>query len=290
MKKFIISVAVLLASLSATVSCSFFQLDSFEGPNAEVTGNLIDMVTGEKMSIEAAQSQGFDWSTWSMVTTVSYGALTVYEQGYVPPTWGGAPEDYPGRDSGQYWMVRFDGQFTNTRVFAATYKYSTQKMLPCYDPEPGKDTFVLKEGKNRMDIGVLPFCRVKDPKIEYNAATKKLVATFYVELGDPNRANKVSNVAFGGKVHYNIRMLLLKQIIHGYPVADILFYKAETAVIQHRFQRGKISRIRQLVQTDHTVFRMGSHVIEDIIGTDKPGSSGNDEGHSCVLPISCYIK
>ena len=64
MKKFIISVAVLLASLSATVSCSFFQLDSFEGPNAEVTGNLIDMVTGEKMSIEAAQSQGFDWSTW----------------------------------------------------------------------------------------------------------------------------------------------------------------------------------------------------------------------------------
>ena len=151
MKKFIISVAVLLASLSATVSCSFFQLDSFEGPNAEVTGNLIDMVTGEKMSIEAAQSQGFDWSTWSMVTTVSYGALTVYEQGYVPPTWGGAPEDYE-----------------------------------------------LKKGKNRMDIGVLPFCRVKDPKIEYNAATKKLVATFYVELGDPNRANKVTNVAFCG--------------------------------------------------------------------------------------------
>lgn len=198
MKKFIISVAVLLASLSATVSCSFFQLDSFEGPNAEVTGNLIDMVTGEKMSIEAAQSQGFDWSTWSMVTTVSYGALTVYEQGYVPPTWGGAPEDYPGVDSGQYWMVRFDGQFTNTRVFAATYKYSTQKLLPCYDPEPGKDTFELKKGKNRMDIGVLPFCRVKDPKIEYNAATKKLVATFYVELGDPNRANKVTNVAFCG--------------------------------------------------------------------------------------------
>ena len=154
MKKFIISVAVLLASLSATVSCSFFQLDSFEGPNAEVTGNLIDMVTGEKMSIEAAQSQGFDWSTWSMVTTVSYGALTVYEQGYVPPTWGGAPEDYPGTDSGQYWMVRFDGQFTNTRVFAATYKYSTQKLLPCYDPEPGKDTFELKNGKNRMDIAL----------------------------------------------------------------------------------------------------------------------------------------
>ena len=198
MKKHIKSIALLLASLSAAVSCSFFELDSFDGPNAQVTGNLIDVETGEKMSIEAAQSQSFSWATWSMVTSVSYGAITVYEQGYVPPTWEGNPEDYPGKDGGQYWMVRFDGQYTNNMVFAGTYKFSTQKLLPCYDPEPGKDTFVLKEGKNRMDIGVLPFCRVKDPKIEYNAATKKLVATFYVELGDPNRANKVTNVIFCG--------------------------------------------------------------------------------------------
>ena len=196
MKKFIISIALLLAALSASVSCSMFELDSFDGPNAEVTGNLIDMVTGEKMSLEAAMGQTWSWTTWSMVTTISYGAITVYEQGYVPPTWGGAPEDYTGKDSGQNWLVRFDGQYTNTRVFAGTYKFTTQKMLPCYDPEAGKDTFVLKEGKNRMDIGVLPFCRVKDPKITYDAANKKMVATFYVELGDPSRANKVSNVAF----------------------------------------------------------------------------------------------
>ena len=198
MKKFIISAAILLASLSATVSCSFFELDSFDGPNAEVTGNLIDIVTGEKLSIEAAQSQSFSWTTWSYVTAVDYGAIVVYEQGYVPPTWEGNPEDYTGKDSGQYWMVRFDGQYTNTMVFAGTYKFSTQTKLPCYDPEPGKDTFVLKEGKNKMDIGVLPFCRVKDPQIKYDAASKKMIATFYVELGDPSRANKVSNVIFSG--------------------------------------------------------------------------------------------
>ncbi len=196
MKKFIISIALLLAALSVTVSCSMFKLDNFDGPNAQVTGRLLDMETGELVSLEAAQSQTFSWTTWSYVTTTDYGALVVYEQGYVPPTWAGNPEDYTGKDSGQAWLVRFDGQFTNTRVFAGTYKYSLQKLLPCYDPEEGKDTFVLKEGKNKLDIGVLPFCRVKDPKITYDSASKKMIAQFYVELGDPSRANKISNVIF----------------------------------------------------------------------------------------------
>ena len=190
MKKFIISIVL----LSAAVSCSMFELDNFEGPNAEVTGNLIDMVTGEKMSLEAVQSQSFSWTTWSYVTSTKYGSLVVYEQGYVPPTWGGKPEDYPQQDSDQDWLVRFDGNFTNTRIFAATYKFSTKK-LPCYEPEDGKNTFVIKEGKNVMNIGVLPFCRIKDPKITYDAASKKVIATFYVELGDPSKANKISNVA-----------------------------------------------------------------------------------------------
>ena len=167
MKKIII----LIALLSAAVSCSFFELDSFEGPNAEVTGHLYDMVTGEKLSLEAGADQSFSWATWSYVTAVKYGSLVVMEQDYVPPTWAGDPADYPKTESEQDWLVRFDGTFTNTMVFAAKYR------------------------KNTMDIGVLPFCRVKDPKITYNPATKKVVATFYVELGDPSRANKVSNVS-----------------------------------------------------------------------------------------------
>ena len=191
MKKFIIFFAL----LSAAVSCSMFELDNFDGPNAEVTGNLYDIVTGEKVSIEAAQSQSFSWTTWSYVTTTKYGALVVNELGYVPPTWEGDPADYPQQVSDQYWLVRFDGNYTNTRVFSGTYKFST-KLLPCYEPDASNNTFVLKEGKNVMDVGVLPFCRIKDPKITYNAATKKVVATFYVELGDPKRANTISNVAF----------------------------------------------------------------------------------------------
>lgn len=197
MKKVFKSIALLVPVVAMLASCSMFKLDNYDGPNAQITGKLMDVVTGEVVSLEAATASSFDWSTWSTVTTVKYGSIVVTELGYIPPTWKGDPADYPVKLTEQDWLVRFDGQYTNTMVFAGTYKYSTKK-LPCYEPDADKNTFVLKEGKNVMNLGVLPFCRIKDPKITYNAATKKMVATFYVELGDPSRANKVSNVVFAG--------------------------------------------------------------------------------------------
>lgn len=195
MKKFIISAALLLPLLSA-VSCSMFELDNYDGPNAQVSGKLLDVVTGEKVGLEAGTAQTFDWSTWSMVTAVNYGSLVVSEQGFISPNYTGDPANYIVDDQ-QDWLVRFDGQYTNKLVFAGTYKFSCKK-LPCYEPEDGKDSFVLQKGRNLVDIGVLPFCRIKNPKITYDANAKKLIATFYVELGDPSRANKVANVMFCG--------------------------------------------------------------------------------------------
>lgn len=195
MKKFIISAALLLPLLSA-VSCSMFELDNYDGPNAQVSGKLLDVVTGEKVGLEAGTAQTFDWSTWSMVTAVNYGSLVVSEQGFISPNYTGDPANYIVDDQ-QDWLVRFDGQYTNKLVFAGTYKFSCKK-LPCYEPEDGKNSFVLQKGRNLVDIGVLPFCRIKNPKITYDASAKKLIATFYVELGDPSRANKVANVMFCG--------------------------------------------------------------------------------------------
>ena len=192
MKKLIISAALLLPILSS-VSCSMFELDNYDGPNAQVAGKLLDSVTGELVGIEAGSSQAFDWSTWSMVTAVDYGALVVSEQDYISPNYTGDPAAYV-TDDNQYWMVRFDGQYTNKLVFAGKYKYST-RLLPCYAPEEGHDTFVIQKGRNQMNISVLPFCRINSPKISYDAAAKKVVASFYVELGDPTRANTIANVA-----------------------------------------------------------------------------------------------
>lgn len=197
MKNVFKSISLLIPAVAMLASCSMFKLDNYDGPNAQVTGILYDVVTGEKVSLEAATSQTFSWATWSYVTTVDYGSLVVMEQDYVPPTWAGKPEDYPVADVDQDWLVRFDGQFTNTLVFAAKYKFSTKK-LPCYEPAEDQNTFVLEKGKNVMNIGVLPYCRIKNPQIKYDAAGKKMVATFYVELSDPSRADKITNVQFCG--------------------------------------------------------------------------------------------
>lgn len=196
MKKFIISAALLLPLLFA-VSCSMFQLDNYDGPNAQVTGKLMDIVTGEKVGLEAGASQTFDWSTWSMKTSVSYGSLVVSEQGFISPNYTGDPANYVVDDQ-QDWLVRFDGQYRNNLIFAGDYKYTCRK-LPCY--EPVDSTFTVKEGANKMDLELMPYCRVVDEEfsVEKDAFGNysKLVATFKVELGDPSKANKVANVVFG---------------------------------------------------------------------------------------------
>lgn len=157
-----------------------FELDPMEGPNAQVNGKLLDALTGEKIGVETAQTGTFDWNTWSYTYAADGGALVVIEQGWQA-------------EADQDWMVRYDGMYTNNLVFAGDYVLSTKK-LPCYEPE--NKAFTLKKGKNRLNFGLVPYCRIKDPQFKYDAAGKKLVATFYVELSDPTKANTIANVAF----------------------------------------------------------------------------------------------
>ena len=79
MKKLTHIIACFL-SLGAAVSCSMFELDSFEGPNAQVSGRFLDSKTGEQMGIESSVYSYWDWGSWSMKTE-SAGALVVIEQG-----------------------------------------------------------------------------------------------------------------------------------------------------------------------------------------------------------------
>ncbi|MBR1569303.1 MAG: DUF3823 domain-containing protein [Bacteroidales bacterium] len=183
MKKFTQIIAVLL-SAAAVASCDMFKLDNFDGPNAQVTGRILDAKTGEQMGIESSVSSVWDWSTWSMKTT-TIGTMVVVEQGWKKNDGTPAEED-------QNWLIRFDGKYTNNLVFAADYVVS-MKNLPCYEPE--RPDFTLKQGANTVDFTVVPFCRIVNPQISYNEATKKIVATFAVELGDANRANSIINVA-----------------------------------------------------------------------------------------------
>jgi len=154
-------------------SCDLFRLDNFDGPNASVSGKIYDAKTGDNMEIEA------NWQRSGWSSSLQAGALTVIEQG-----WDGESE--------QTWMVKFNGEYTNNRVFAGTYKVNS-KLLPCYDFE---EEITLKKGSNSFDFKVTPFCRIINPKFSYDPATKKLRATFSVELGDASKATTIQRAVF----------------------------------------------------------------------------------------------
>ena len=184
MKKLIQIIACCL-SFVAVASCDMFKLDSYEGPDAQVSGRFLDSATGEQMGIESSVSSYWDWGSWSWKST-TVGALIVIEQGWKDKDDNPVSED-------QNWLVRFDGKYTNNLVFAADYKVDTRN-LPCYPP--ANDSFTLKKGENTVDFTVTPYCRIVNEKITYDASSKKIVATFQVELGDGTKANSINNIAF----------------------------------------------------------------------------------------------
>lgn len=181
MKKFTQIIAVLL-SVAFVTSCDLLKRDTFDGPDAEVTGRLLDAKTGDLINIEAAQVTTGSW--WNQ-TTYNYGALVIMEQGWKDAN--GQPVSQE-----QHWFVRYDGHYTNNLVFAADYKVS-MKLLPVYEPE--KADFSLNKGSNTVDFSVIPFCRIINPAIKYDSGSKKIIATFSVELGDETKAKNITNVA-----------------------------------------------------------------------------------------------
>ncbi len=181
MKKFTQIIAVLL-SVAFVTSCDLLKRDTFDGPDAEVTGRLLDAKTGELINIEAAQVTTGSW--WSQ-TTYNYGALVIMEQGWKDAN--GQPVSQE-----QHWFVRYDGHYTNNLVFAADYKVS-MKLLPVYEPENAD--FSLSKGSNTVDFKVTPFCRIINPSFKYDSGSKKIIATFSVELGDETKAKNITNVA-----------------------------------------------------------------------------------------------
>lgn len=183
MKK-IVSIISIISCLGLFASCDMFKLDNYDGPDAQVTGNILDAKTGERMGVECSVSSKWDWSSWSMKVTAD-GTMVVVEQGWKKNDGSPATED-------QNWLVRFDGHYTNNLVFAADYKVDLKNM-PCYQPD--NVDFTLKKGSNTVDFKVTPFCRIINPQISYDAATKKIKATFSVELGDASKANSITNLA-----------------------------------------------------------------------------------------------
>lgn len=157
----IMASALLLASVT---SCDWFELDNQEGYNASVQGMIKDATTGNPVWGEIYGTAINQW--WGSYEVQNTGYITVKEQGW-------------DSESAQNWNVKNNGTYVNKLVFAGTYKMDTKDS----NYYPTVQEFELKKGENVVDFTVYPYLRIKDEKISYDAASKKIVATFKVEKG-----------------------------------------------------------------------------------------------------------
>ena len=124
----ILAIGALVACLA---SCS--KVDDYTAPDATLTGNIIDSVTGQPLRTE--QPNGV--------------RLRMLET-----SWSQNPIPW-------YFWVKGDGTFNNTKVFGATYEI-TPVDGPFY-PIAGKSVQVT--GTTRIDFTVVPFLTVNISKV-----------------------------------------------------------------------------------------------------------------------------
>ncbi len=82
----------------------------------------------------------------------------------------------------QKWVIKNNGEFRNDLVFANVYdiNFANCNFFPyrINDVE-------IKSGDNQRDFQVVPYIRIKNCQITYDAAAKKINASFSLEAGKP---------------------------------------------------------------------------------------------------------
>lgn len=159
-----------ISAILALTSCSWFELDNYDQPNAEVNGAFIDTKTGKPVPQECFFTTGFG----SRVSKLTTGYISVYELGW----------DY---ESAENWLIKYDGTYRNTKTFAGDFRMAAleNNFYPVT-----KDNVTFQKGVNTIDWDVTPYCRIIDPTFTIEGTMIK--ATFKVEYGDPSKANKVT--------------------------------------------------------------------------------------------------
>lgn len=148
------------------VSCDWFELDNQEGWDAKVQGRILDSKTGQPL--QSAQGS----------------SITVIEQGWTDPVSGNPITQ------NQSWLIKNDGTYRNNLVFAGDYVMNTVSGANFIaDPV----NFKLNKGDNTVDFTVTPFCRILNPVVTYDSATKGIKATFTIEAGI-SQVNNIGNV------------------------------------------------------------------------------------------------
>ncbi len=118
---------ILFASIVALCSsCGLGEIDNYDQPNAGLSGNIIDDETGELVQQDIIRG----------------GVIEIVEQDTLP----------------QYLVLKTDGTYANTRLFANTY--SVQPVRGNFKVVEKQDVQI--KGQTKLDFRVIPYIRIKE--------------------------------------------------------------------------------------------------------------------------------
>ena len=149
-------IELLIIAIGLTGVLSSCELDNYEGPNASLSGSIIDAETGELVQQDIIRG-----------TTIQ-----LLEHGYDPV-------------SPQFLVVKNDGTYAHSMLFANTY--TVQPLRANFIEVPPQDIEI--KGETILDFTVTPYIRILEANIARNDT--KVVATFRVQQNVTNNVRKI---------------------------------------------------------------------------------------------------
>ena len=160
MKKIYYLIFFSASLLFGVTSC---QVDNFPGPDAQVYGAVKDSLGGGLVETDINSTTG--------------SLIGVYELG-----------QYAANPVRKTWFIKQNGEYRNNLVFSNDYKF---EFLSC-NFFPFSINQTVNPGENKIDFTVVPYIRIKNLSITYDAAGKKINASFTLQGG--RKSVKVSGV------------------------------------------------------------------------------------------------
>jgi Protein of unknown function (DUF3823) N-terminal domain/Domain of unknown function (DUF3823_C) len=162
MKKTLYFLSLFTSLVLFATSC---EIDNYPAPDAQVFGAIRDSTGGAL--VETDLNSGSQ--------------IGAYEQGYATPVL-------------RNWVVKQSGEYRNNLVYSNTYNFVFQSCNFFPYTVTGE---VIRPGANERDFLVVPYIRIKNPTITYDAVANKINATFSIEGGKPSvKVAKVSLYVF----------------------------------------------------------------------------------------------
>lgn len=189
MKSKILKLCYLPAIFTLMVLANSCKLDSYDYPNAQLSGSIIDSETNELIQSDIITG-----------TTIK-----IVEHGYDPV-------------SPQYLRVKTDGSYANMLLFSNAYTVQPDQrnfiQIDEQDINIGKDT--------KLDFMVTPYIRIKDAAIVKEG--NNIIATFRLQKTTPDAVSKIGLYAHSEPiVGEPIRLVAVEKVLNRQVTEDEIF-------------------------------------------------------------------